>query len=376
MKNFIYLFVAGITVLFLTGCAVSYAKSQMGTAEAEGKLSSKLLSAKLAEMEKQRAEEQKEQEMELLAAEAAIMRKMEQKAVSELKRELELAQKTEAEVRLAMVQKAEAEMMRQESYPAEITITAASQSARVESEAKSHSGSQGMAKPKLSQTNSSEVIIIKQGSSEYSVDAALLMRRETYLRELKQASYAFNPPSPVEVATPVTVFFWLDPLAEPMRLAEELKATLLKMRPNETAQTEAGRMEWSPTMRASLTCAGEDFVITPTEGKDPEGKDFNGVKSVFATRRTGWSWDVKAKHVGQQLPLHLRVWAVLPPELGAPVEVLKLDKLIHVDVTFLWLLNEYWEKYWKWILGGLGTALSGAIATWWKCRQPKGAGTP
>ena len=78
-----------------------------------------------------------------------------------------------------------------------------------------------------------------------------------------------------------------------------------------------------------------------------------------------------AKHVGQQLPLHLRVWAVLPPELGEPDEVLKLDKLIHVDVTLWWLVDEFWEKYWKWILGGLGTAIAGAIGAWWKSRQPK-----
>lgn len=82
---------------------------------------------------------------------------------------------------------------------------------------------------------------------------------------------------------------------------------------------------------------------------------------------------MKAKHVGQRLPLHLRVWAVLPQELGEPYEVLKLDKLIHVEVTFLWLVDEFSEKYWKWILGGLGTALAGAIGALWKSRQPKAA---
>ncbi len=207
----------------------------------------------------------------------------------------------------------------------------------------------------------------KPASPEFGADAALLARRDAYLKELKQASYTFNPPSPIKVATPVIVYFWLDPLAEPMRLAEELKAKLLAMRPGETPQTEAGRMDWSPNMRATLT--GEDFYITPTEAKD-----FDGIKNPSATRRTEWSWDVKAKHVGQQLPLHLRVWTILPRELGEPHEVLKLDKLIHVEVTFLWLVDEYWEKYWKWILGGLGTALAGAIGTWWKTRQTKAAG--
>lgn len=203
-------------------------------------------------------------------------------------------------------------------------------------------------------------------SPEFSADAELLARRDAYHRQLKQASYTFNPLSPIKVATPVTVFFWIDPVAEPMRLAEELKAKLLEMRPGEAPRTEAGRIDWSPKMRATLT--GDDFDITPTERKG-----FDGQKDLSATRRTEWAWDIKAKHVGETLPLHLRVWAVLPKELGEPYEVLKLDKLIHVEVTIFWLLDEFWEKYWKWILGGLGTAIAGAIGAWWKSRQPKAA---
>lgn len=108
-----------------------------------------------------------------------------------------------------------------------------------------------------------------QVSPEFGADAALLARREAYLKELKQASYTFNPLSPIKVATPVIVYFWLDPLAEPMRLAEELKAKLLMMRPGEAPQTVAGRIDWSPKMRATLT--GEDFDITPTEAKNFDG---------------------------------------------------------------------------------------------------------
>lgn len=210
------------------------------------------------------------------------------------------------------------------------------------------------------------VVSAAAASPEFSADAELLARRDAYRQQLKEASYTFNPLSPIKVATPVTVFFWIDPVAEPMRLAEELKAKLLEMRPGEAPRTEAGRIDWSPKMRATLT--GDDFDITPTEGKG-----FDGQKNLSATRRTEWAWDIKAKHVGETLPLHLRVWAVLPKELGEPYEVLKLDKLIHVEVTIFWLLDEFWEKYWKWILGGLGTALAGAIGTWWKSRQPKTA---
>jgi hypothetical protein len=204
-------------------------------------------------------------------------------------------------------------------------------------------------------------------SPEFDADAALLARRDAYHQQLKQAAYTFNPLSPIKVATPITVFFWIDPVAEPLRLAEELKAALLRMRPDEVPLAESGRLDWSPKMRATLT--GDDFEITPTEGKN-----FDGQKILSGSRRTEWSWDIKARRVGEKLPMHLRVWAVLPAELGEPYEVLKLDKLIHVEVTFLWLLDEFWEKYWKWILGGIGTVLAGAIGTWWKSRQPKSAG--
>lgn len=56
------------------------------------------------------------------------------------------------------------------------------------------------------------------------------------------------------------------------------------------------------------------------------------------------------------------------------VDAPKLDKLIDVEVSILWLLDVFWVKYRKWIPGGLGTALASAIGPWWKNRQPK-AGT-
>lgn len=203
-------------------------------------------------------------------------------------------------------------------------------------------------------------------SPEFNADAALLARRDAYLEKLKQGSYSFNPPSPIKVATPVTVFFWLDPSVDPMHLAEELKTKLLEMHPDETPKTEGGRMDWSPKMRAKLT--GNDFDITPLEGQNT-----GGLKDVSSTKRTQWAWDVKAKDIGKSLPLHLQVWAILPGKLGKE-EILALDKSIQVDVTWFWLVDHFWEKYWKWILGGLGTALSGAIGIWWKNRQPKTAG--
>ncbi|MBL7179135.1 MAG: hypothetical protein ABIK98_05550 [Pseudomonadota bacterium] len=341
MRTFASLFAAGISVLFLVGCAATYPGSKVGSAvetpavvetKRPGALPGYLeytVSSKMEEAEVARRAEELQKQVERSAAEAAARREVERKIEEAARR-------------------------------------AERQPARVPQEKRKGLAIGKVETRLLLSASRSDAAISKQVSPEFGADAALLARREAYHKELKKASYTFNPRSPIKVATRVTVYFWLDPLAEPIRLAEELKAELVKVRPGETPKTEAGRMDWSPKMRATLT--GEDFDIIPTEGKH-----FDGLKNLSATRRTEWSWDVKAKHVGQQLPLHLRVWAVLPQELGEPYEVLKLDKLIHVEVTFLWLVNE-WEKYWKWILGGLGTALAGAIGAWWKSRQPKAAG--
>lgn len=337
------LFVAGTSALLLAGCASTYPGSKVGTEEEAHMVvktqrpsalpgySEYVVRSKIGEREETRRVEELQRQISAIeeSADAAPAR-----------REVE-RKSDEPAARGAERRPAQAPQKKMKDFPIEKSETLRLHTAR-----------------------RSEVKIETQASPEFSSDAALLTRREAYRKELKQASYTFNPPSPINVATPVTVYFWLDPLAEPMRLAEELKAVLLKLRPGETPQTEAGRIDWSPKMRATLT--GDDFDITPTEAKN-----FDGQKHLSATRRTEWSWDVKAKHVGQQLPLHLRVWAILPQELGDPDEVLKLDKLIHVEVTFLWLVDEYWEKYWKWIMGSLGTALASAIGVWWKSRQPK-----
>lgn len=339
------LFAAGIFALFLAGCAATYPGSKVGTeAEAHAVVETQPPSA---------LPQYLDYTMRSKMGEAEAARRAEELQKQEFAVERSVA---EATARHEAERKLEEATMRAESQPAQVR----------------QKKSKGLVIGKvetfrMTAESRAEVVFSKQVPSEFGVDAELLVRREAYLKELKQASYTFNPPTPIKVATPVIVYLWLDPLAEPMRLAEELRVELLKMRPGETPQTEAGRMEWSPKMRATLI--GEDFDITPTEAKD-----FDGQKNLSASRRTEWSWDVKAKHVGQQLPLHLRVWAVLPKKLGEPHEVLKLDKLIHVEVTFLWLVDEFWEKYWKWILGGLGTALAGAISAWLKSRQPKAAG--
>lgn len=345
MGTLVSLFAAGISALFIAGCAAINTGSMVGTKDAAAVVAVQPPAAlpgyseytersKIGEAEAARRIEELQKQLFAIEKSAAVMA-----AIPEGEPKLE-----------------EAAGRRAESQPAQVP-----------QEKWKGLPISKMDIRRLAVINPSHLAVITQVSPEFRADAALLARREAYHKELKQASYTFNPPSPIKVATPVTVFFLLDPLAEPMRLAEELKAKLLKLRPGETPQTEAGRMDWSPKMRATLT--GDDFVITPTEGKN-----FDGLKLPSATGRREWSWDVKAKHVGPELPLHLQVWVVFPKELGEDDEVLKLDKLIHVEVTFLWLVDEYWEKYWKWILGGLGTALAGAIGAWWKSRQPRAAG--
>jgi hypothetical protein len=42
--------------------------------------------------------------------------------------------------------------------------------------------------------------------------------------------------------------------------------------------------------------------------------------------------------------------------------------------TDRWLIDHYWGKYWKWMIGGLASAIAAAIAWWWKKRYGGGNG--
>lgn len=183
---------------------------------------------------------------------------------------------------------------------------------------------------------------------------ALTNRIDAYFTSLKTAAYTFNPPSPIKVAEPVTVHLWIDPQATAAELAEELKKAI----PRDAARVESGQTRWSPTMRATLS--GPDFDVKTV---DPEEQP------VSSTQRTTWSWDITPLRAGEKLALHLRLAAVLPAELGPPKTITTLDREINVEVTWWWLFDHYFEKYWKWLLGGLGTTIAGIVAWWWKNRQ-------
>lgn len=158
----------------------------------------------------------------------------------------------------------------------------------------------------------------------------------------------------------------MDPAKEVAQLAEEMKKSF----PESAARIEAGATTWSPRMRATLT--GTDFEITPVE-KGKDGKPFDGVKDLSMTGRTEWGWIIVPTSPGKK-QLHLLLAVVLPPELGEPGELPTMRRDIQVDVTIWWLIDHYWEKYWKWLLDGLGAALAGAIGHLWnQAREAKRA---
>jgi hypothetical protein len=194
-------------------------------------------------------------------------------------------------------------------------------------------------------------------ASALDADRERMRLRDEYISGLTQAAFTFNPPSPIKVAEPVTVALWVDPATKAARLAEEMR----KAFPESAARVESGETKWSPRMRATLT--GADFEIVPVEGED-----FDGIKELSASARTEWSWTIRPQSPGKK-KLHLLLSVVLPPELGMPRDLPQISRDIDVEVTIWWVIDNFWEKYWKWILGGLGGAASTAIAYWWKNRR-------
>ena len=195
-------------------------------------------------------------------------------------------------------------------------------------------------------------------------DSTMSAERHKYFKKLKTASYSFNTPNSVQIDNPFTIHFFLNPLDEPKKLEKKLRLSISHEPYGKNQKIEAKRTKWNTKMRVTLT--GQDFEITPVEGNT-----FDGIKTPNSDEDTSWSWSVKAKHDGEALPLYLNVWCELPKELGGPLEMIPtLTRYIHIDVTPIWILNTYWEK-WKWILGGIGTVLVTAFGLWWKSRHPE-----
>lgn len=208
------------------------------------------------------------------------------------------------------------------------------------------------ARSPASATPPSPPVTINQNDNPQTI----VQRIDAYFSSLKSAAYTFNPPSPIRVAEPVTVHFWLDPQAAPAALAEELK----KLVPQDGARVESGKTKWSPKMRATLS--GSDFDVKAIDSEE---------QMISSTQRTTWSWDITPSHPGEKLALHLRLAVILPDEFGAPKTVTTLDREINVEVTQWWLFDHYFDKYWKWLLGGFGTVIVSFIAWWWKNRAQR-----
>lgn len=181
--------------------------------------------------------------------------------------------------------------------------------------------------------------------------------RQDYLNKLRTASYTFNPPSPIKVDVPRTVHLWVDTIISP----EELGAMLRQIvPPDDRAGIVTGQVRVAPEMEARLT--GEKFEIRPTS---PERQ------SVNLEGRTIWGWEITPTWPGQHT-LHLRLVAILPEAIGSSYTIpALLDRTIEVEVTLWWLFDHFFDKYWQWLLGGLGTMLA-AFAWWWKKRATAG----
>ncbi len=177
-------------------------------------------------------------------------------------------------------------------------------------------------------------------------------RIEEYLATLKQASYAFNPPSPILVAKPTIVYLLIDPKADIAHLVEQLNS----LAPRNARHIDSGETKWAQVMEASMS--GDDFKIDPS---------LPVRKTLSPLEPAKWSWVVTPKHPGTHLPLSLTVNAIIPSNFAPPYQVVLLHKEIDVDVTIWWLFDHYFDKYWKWLLGGLAGLMTGMLG-WWKTR--------
>ena len=189
------------------------------------------------------------------------------------------------------------------------------------------------------------------GEGEYPISMA--DRWNAFLQSFKDAAYTFNPPSPIKVDKPRTIHLWVDTMVDQQTLAEELRRIV----PWDAARIESGAIRVSPEMKAILT--GENFKI---KANSPEKQIIN------MAGRSIWSWDITPTWPGLQT-LHLRLIAIPPDATSSPYTIpVPLDRTIKVKVTIWWLIDHFFEKYWKWLLGGLGTLFITILGWWWKKR--------
>ncbi|MDG4477056.1 hypothetical protein [Thiovibrio frasassiensis] len=183
-------------------------------------------------------------------------------------------------------------------------------------------------------------------------------RCKDYLASFKDAAYTFNTPSPIKVAKPYPVYLWVDTTASHQALAQELAQQLNTLLPADANRIASGTIQVSPVMKATLK--GEKFTITPIS---PEQQ------IIHLAGRTTWSWEITPTWPGTHI-LHLQLLAIPPEGIAADPYTIPepLDRSIEVKVTLWWLIDSFFDKYWKWLLGGLGTLLLTVLGWWWNKR--------
>ncbi|TIC83200.1 hypothetical protein [Crenobacter intestini] len=174
-----------------------------------------------------------------------------------------------------------------------------------------------------------------------------------FFATLKKAAYAFNPPSPITVAKPITIYLLLEPQGDAVKLADRIR----ELAPQDASRIVRGEAKWASVMEASLS--GRDFDIEPSA---PVRKTLN------PSERAMWSWVITPKHPGEKLPLTLTAKAILPSDFAPPYEVILLQREIDVQVTMWWLFDHYFDKYWKWLLGGAAGLVTATFGWWWRQR--------
>src|SRR5215470_2492519 len=149
-------------------------------------------------------------------------------------------------------------------------------------------------------------------------------KRDAYLAALSKSTFAFNPPTPIEVGQKAAVALTVSTPPETAQLADDLRKSLAD--------------GWSPRLRARL--GGADFAIAPAEGKD-----FDGMKELSITGRTDWSWGVVPASPGSK-KLVATLAVGLPPAIGGPRELPTLSRAIEVEPTLGWRAERLWSEYW------------------------------
>lgn len=160
-----------------------------------------------------------------------------------------------------------------------------------------------------------------------------------FIEKLRSANYAYNVPSPISAGEWRVIKFSLSANNSTL----EVISSINELGEGEVSGVVAGRAKFSMVMEAHLS--GKDFEIAQNDEArkllDPEGISV-------------WTWSVKPLHPGGSLPLVLSLKAILPDEKIPAHDVLVLVRKIEARSSFWWIIDTYFEKYWKWIFSGLG----------------------